>query len=195
MKSRRFAQLTLFILAALLSSSALAQDNGEEDGGGDATPPPGPSVEELKERGDYEDKPRKMERLYFDQKYPEGKAATRLAKDAIDGTQIVLERAENIARRQGQSTKGLREMHVYQLAAEKAVEADEPPVAVYLSMRARGFARELVLANNEQFPDQLQGTNAQDAKEAGGVTDEEAQPFVKEARKEVGTIEELLERG
>ncbi|MGM0556858.1 MAG: hypothetical protein ACQEVA_10815 [Myxococcota bacterium] len=192
MKLRKLLQLTIFMLATTLSASALAQDKEKKEGG-DETPPPGPSVQELKKKKDIDDKPRKMVRLYFDQKYPEGEAAVKLAEDAISGTEIVVERAENIARRQGQSTKGLRNMHVYQLAAQKAADAGEAPVAVYLTLRARGFARDLVLANNGRFPDELQGTDAQKAKEAGGVTDKEADPFVEDAREEVGTVEELLE--
>jgi HEPN domain-containing protein len=189
MRLRIIAQWTLVALLTTLSSTALAQDGSGEDD----SEPAGPSIEEIKEKKDIDDKPRKMVRLYFDQKYPEGEAANQLAKNAIDGTEIVMERAENIARRQGQSLKGLREMHVYQRAASKAVEADKAPVAVYLSLRARGFAQDLVLANNEQFPEELEGTDAQDAKDAGGVTDEEAEAFVEKAESDVPTAKKLLE--
>ena len=190
MRHRTLAQLSLAIILTLCSATALAQD-GQKDQ--DDSDPAGPGIEELKEKRDYEDKPRRTGRLYFDQKYPEGEGANKLAKDAIDGTEIVMKRAENIARRQGDSVEGLRDMHVYQLAAKKAVEADKAPVAVYLSLRARGFARDLILANNEQFPEELEGTNAQDAKDAGGVTDEEVKRFVDDASEEVGTAEEILE--
>jgi hypothetical protein len=190
MRLRIIAQWTLVALLTALSSTALAQDDSSEDD----SEPAGPSIEEIKEKKDIDDKPRKMVRLYFDQKYPEGEAANQLAKNAIDGTEIVMDRAENIARRQGQSLKGLRQMHVYQRAARKAVEADKAPVAVYLSLRARGFARDLVLANNEQFPEELEGTDAQDAKDAGGVTDEEAEAFVEKADSDVPTAKKLLEK-
>lgn len=189
MRLQFIAQWMLIALLTAFSSSAAAQDKGSDDD----SEPAGPSIEEIKEKKDIDDKPRKMVRLYFDQKYPEGEAANKLAKDAIDGTEIVMKRAEKIATRQGQSLKGLREMHVHQRAAKKAVEADKAPVAVYLSLRARGFARDLILANNEQFPRELEGTDAQDAKDAGGVTDEEAERFIEKAESEVPTAKKLLE--
>lgn len=205
---RRHTLLFVFagLFALAIPMTSVAQDNGDSKKAGDSTdktadedtskdksPPAGPSVEELRKKEDIDNEPREVGRLYFDQKYPEGEAAVKLAGDAIDGTEIVMMRAENIARRQGQSLKGLRTMHVYQLAARKAVDADKAPTAVYLTLRARGYARDLVLANNKQLPSELEGTDAEDAKEAGGVTDEDIKPFVKSAHEEVGTAEEILE--
>lgn len=128
--------------------------------------------------------------LSIDELYPQGKRS--IIMEALDGTDALMARARSSLKMAGERPERFRQALVLQAAAQAASRDNAYSTAMFLTLRARSLARDVVLANRTTVPLELRYDPPIDVKEAGNVDTDAAAGYVEQADERVPELEALM---